>query len=72
MFASRYFPRRYFAARYWPKVGADVVVTAIAMCGEVLIRAIHLGRPRAEAAHKGTTQATTAHKGRADLGCPAD
>jgi hypothetical protein len=21
--AARYFPRRYFAARYWPKVGAE-------------------------------------------------
>lgn len=23
MFASRYFPDRYFAPRYWPKVGQD-------------------------------------------------
>lgn len=25
MFASRYFCNRYFAPRYWPKVGADAV-----------------------------------------------
>lgn len=26
MFPSRYFPNRMFAKRYWPKVGADIVM----------------------------------------------
>ena len=25
MFPTRYYPARYFAPRYWPKVGAEVV-----------------------------------------------
>ena len=27
MFPSRYFPDRFFAPRYWPKVGSSVVIT---------------------------------------------
>jgi hypothetical protein len=27
MFTARYWTRRYFAARYWPKIGETVVVT---------------------------------------------
>jgi len=30
MFASRYFPDRYFAPRYWPDVGAETVAVVVA------------------------------------------
>lgn len=72
MFPGRYFPSRFFNGRYWAKVGSSAVVADLAMCGDLLVRAIHLGRPRIDTAHKATTTARAIHKGRPTLGCPAD
>lgn len=72
MFPARYFPSRYYNGRYWAKTGSSAVVEALAMCGSVLVRAVHLARATTRTAHEASGTAQAAHKGKAGFGCPVD
>ena len=71
MFAARFFPSRFFADTYWAKVGADAVVTAIAMCGEVEVLTAHFARATVATAQLADASVGTAHLGRVTADCPA-